>query len=760
MEIQAAVEESEGSDPQSQSSHLAGEQERQQILSQCPRLPADIAQSKAESPHQPTGISYPVRFYGTSKRSFQASWYGEFPWLEYSIERDSVFCFPCRFFGVAPDQALTSIGFRDWKHARGKNGTITFHNSSCSTHRLAVLSWKEYKATVANNSSVAVQIEKSRLTLIEENRLYVKIIFASILFCCQQGISLRGHREVIDMEDMSVNVGNFRALMILMSRSIDIVRQRMTSGPKNATWLGHDIQNAVISLMAETLRERIKEEVRTARYFTIIADETRDVSKTEQLSFVLRYILHGNTYERFISFTKCEEVNAEAIFLYIMRALREMDVDISNCISQCYDGASVMSGHLSGVRARVADENPSAIYIHCNAHQLNLVLVDSCRKVNHAAVFFSLLETVYVFMSSSVPHSIFMRKQKEHGFAQEVQLKRLSDTRWSCRHSSINAVLTTILPLLHALEELSEGNDQRSIEAKGLLFQVDSFPFLLSLVLFERIFNITNKLSNLLQSEKISYAAAASCIRATKATLVNLRSEETWCDIWEEAVSLAETCGISVTPLRHRRSHRLPSHLNESFIDSSVGRSRDASIEDYRTQVYFATLDVINEEMNDRFSELNLSLLKALEALIPNSDLFFDMSILTPFLSHYNINQRAISAEVATAKTYLHELQNPDLSSLHEAYQHLAKVQECFPTVIQCYQIAMTIGVSSATAERSFSSLRRIKTYLRSTMTQERLSNLAILYIERDLSSDLWDKLEDLVIQFSQTHNNSRIVLM
>ena len=88
---------------------------------------------------------------------------------------------------------------------------------------------------MANNISVAVQIEKSRLTLIEENRSYVKIIFASILFCCQQGISLRGHREVIDMEDMSVNVGNFRALMILMSKSIDIVRQRMTSGPKDAT---------------------------------------------------------------------------------------------------------------------------------------------------------------------------------------------------------------------------------------------------------------------------------------------------------------------------------------------------------------------------------------------------------------------------------------------------------------------------------------------------------------------------------------------
>lgn len=76
---------------------------------------------------------------------------------------------------------------------------------------------------------------------------------------------------------------------------------------------------------------------------------------------------------------------------------------------------------------------------------------------------------------------------------------------------------------------------------------------------------------------------------------------------------------------------------------------------------------------------------------------------------------------------------------------------------MKCYQIALTIGVSSATAERSF--LRRIKTYLRSTMSQTRLSNLALLYIERDLSSSLWNQMDDLVIKFAETHNNSRIAL-
>ena len=52
----------------------------------------------------------------------------------------------------------------------------------------AVLSWDLYKDTVVNNSSVAVYIERSQLNTIEDNRIYVKSIVESILFCCQQGV--------------------------------------------------------------------------------------------------------------------------------------------------------------------------------------------------------------------------------------------------------------------------------------------------------------------------------------------------------------------------------------------------------------------------------------------------------------------------------------------------------------------------------------------------------------------------------------------
>ena len=401
-----------------------------------------------------------------------------------------------------------------------------------------------------------------------------------------------------------------------------------------------------------------------------------------------------------------------------VHVLREMNLDISHCISQCCDGASVMSGCNTGIRTKITDVNPAAVYIHCHAHQLNLVLVDSCKQLNHALDFFSLL---YVFISSSVPHSVFMSKQKKLGFKREVQLKQLSDTRWSCRYTSIKAVMSTLNALISTLEQIGDDSNERSIATRGLLHQVRAFPFLLSLVLFEKQLRLL-------------------CF--------DLRSEDVWVQVWDKATFLAEKCNVSVTPPRPQQTHRMPQQLDDSFvIDSTIVTARETSIEGYRTQVYYATIDVLLEKMGNRFSEL----LTALEALLPTSNLFVDLQTLGSFLTHYNISDTEVEAEVSVVKTFLCE-RDPDLSFLHKVYAQLTQVPECFPTILRCYQIALSIGVSSATAEKNFSSLGRIKTYLRSTMSQDRLSNLALLNIERDLSSQLWDIMDDLIIRFAETH--------
>ena len=86
-----------------------------------------------------------------------------------------------------------------------------------------------------------------------------------------------------------------------------------------------------------------------------------------------------------------------------------------------------------------------------------------------------------------------------------------------------------------------------------------------------------------------------------------------------------------------------------------------------------------------------------------------------------------VTSEVAIATSFLKEAS--PLSYIHHVYAHLYEAKECFPHLLQTLPIAMTIGITTASAERSFSSLGRLKNYLRSTMSQERLNNLSLIHI-------------------------------
>ena len=58
---------------------------------------------------------------------------------------------------------------------------------------------------------------------------------------------------------------------------------------------------------------------------------------------------------------------------------------------------------------------------------------------------------------------------------------------------------------------------------------------------------------------------------------------------------------------------------------------------------------------------------------------------------------------------------------------------KCYPNVSIAYRILLTMPVTVASAERSFSKLKLLKSYLRSSMSQERLDDLAILCIEKNM---------------------------
>ena len=137
------------------------------------------------------------------------------------------------------------------------------------------------------------------------------------------------------------------------------------------------------------------------------------------------------------------------------------------------------------------------------------------------------METLYVFLSRSVTHAIFLKKQSElQPDCPQRQLQRLSDTRWSCRFLAVDAVCSTFESVLATLEEIANGKDRsRAIEAAGIWTHVQSFKFLVLLITFWRILSCTKSLLDQLQSKQLDLAKAADLVLATKSTMKEFRTD-------------------------------------------------------------------------------------------------------------------------------------------------------------------------------------------------------------------------------------------
>ena len=64
-------------------------------------------------------------------------------------------------------------------------------------------------------------------------------------------------------------------------------------------------------------------------------------------------------------------------------------------------------------------------------------------------------------------------------------------------------------------------------------------------------------------------------------------------------------------------------------------------------------------------------------------------------------------------------------------------MRRLFPAVENLLRLLLTSSASSCEAERSLSALCRLKTWLRSTMTQTRLNHMAICHVHRDILMEI-----------------------
>ena len=163
--------------------------------------------------------------------------------------------------------------------------------------------------------------------------------------------------------------------------------------------------------------------------------------------------------------------------------------------------------------------------------------------------------------------------------------------------------------------------------------------------------------------------------------------------------------------------------------------------------------------MNSRFSN-NDSVLKSIDAFFPLNDSFLCFSVIELLAIHYKSDLEALKTELKliprTIKNFEKE-KNIKVTSVMNFLDFLEIYQNAFSETYKLCVIGVTIPVSSAPCERTFSCMRHIKTYLRNSMCNERLSNLSIMFIEKKIAKSL--DINDVIERFASLHKNRRIIL-
>lgn len=346
--------------------------------------------------------------------------YVSFMWLCGCKKLTKLYCWPCLLFSTERSTIWTKSGFTDLSnlHNVGKRHELS------QSHIASQVALKKFGKTTRIEFSLSEQhrinIEKHN-EQVKINRHIVGRLIDVTCFLAEHELPFRGHNE---SEDCS-NRGNYIGLINLL-RGYD---DKLNSHLERSTvfcGLSSDIQNDLIDCVSETVLSEIKLEIKEASFVALIMDETTDITNKCQVSTVLRYVNKlGDIHERFLGFADLSnDRRAKALAEHVFKTLDAYQCE-EKLVAQTYDGAAVMSGDKGGLQAIVKVTHKHALFVHCYAHKMNLVLRHSVDNIKECKLFFSALSGL----------ASYFKKSSKRSFALDQEVKKrfpsVAPTRWN-----------------------------------------------------------------------------------------------------------------------------------------------------------------------------------------------------------------------------------------------------------------------------------------------------------------------------------------
>jgi len=433
-------------------------------------------------------------------------------WLSYSETEDRVYCLHCMLFGKGDKPAWTVDGFHAWQRA---NQALITHETS-TQHIEATLK--------ANIKEVSVpllpSLEQGNTRTKAINREIVRILNDVILYLGRHLLAFRGYRES-SKEALRGNFQDLVALLVKYSPALSTYLSHLEAAKtrRKIKFLSPNHQNQIIDSIAQVIRNVVMKEIKEEDgVFSVAIDTTFDSSKKEQLSFVVRYVDENtcSVVERLVALKESPSTKGDRLFETFKEVCDELGLDWrTKLVGQSYDGALNMRAEFAGLQGRVQRECPSALFIWCTAHRLNLAVVELSKSCSEAVDMFGNLEAVFSFVGSSKNRSKLYRDfQKQYYPSKRGRmLKRVKATRWMSEDDSLETCLDTFEAVVSTLDEEHYSQDASALsEARGLQNYFLSQRFVMTALLYRKIFTELSPVNKVLQKNDIDFLAAMDSI--------------------------------------------------------------------------------------------------------------------------------------------------------------------------------------------------------------------------------------------------------
>ncbi|XP_023751773.2 uncharacterized protein LOC111900134 [Lactuca sativa] len=355
-----------------------------------------------------------------------------------------------------------------------------------------------------------------------------------------------------------------------------------------------------------------------------------------------------------------------------------------------------MRGEFNGLKALILQENDMAFYVHCFAHQLQLVVVDVAKKYDGVSDFFEQISLVVNVVCVSCKRKYLLREQARErvqkgscsgeletgrGLNQETTLVRAGETRWGSHFNTLTSLMKLFADALGVLDFVKNegGSLANRQQAYGILAYFKSYEFVFYLHMMYGILHLTGTLSMQLQKKRS-------------------RHFRTGFDDMEELYIGARNSSTTKTYRFH-----------------------------FEVEIFNTMVDMQLTEYRDRFSETSTQLLEYMGALSPCvSFVQFEKSKLLKLDLEEQLEifyHSSIKDEHFTSLKGISDLSLMMVSTgKHRSY----------PLVYKLLKLALILLVATASIERCFSKMKLLKTNLRNKIGDEFLNDTLLCNVETE----------------------------